>query len=71
MKTMKRFSTLFVIFIAFMNLGGCDDIIDEFMNLGGCDDIIDEFGERVATGIYFYQLQANNMSLLRKMVSLK
>ena len=24
---MKRFSTLFVIFIAFMNLGGCDDII--------------------------------------------
>ena len=58
MKTMKRFSTLFVIFIAFMNLGGCDDIIDEF-------------GERVATGIYFYQLQANNMSLLRKMVILK
>ena len=30
-----------------------------------------EFGERVATGIYFYQLQANNMSLLRKMVILK
>ena len=24
---MKRFSTLFVIFIAFMNIGGCDDII--------------------------------------------
>lgn len=52
MKTMKRFSTLFVIFIAFMNLGGCDDIIDEF-------------GERVATSVYFYQLQANNMSLGR------
>ena len=30
-----------------------------------------EFGERVATGIYFYQLQADNMSLLRKMVILK
>ena len=30
-----------------------------------------EFGERVATDIYFYQLQANNMSLLRKMVILK
>ena len=28
-------------------------------------------GERVATGIYFYQLQADNMSLLRKMVILK
>ena len=30
-----------------------------------------EFGEHVATGIYFYQLQADNMSLLRKMVILK
>ena len=30
-----------------------------------------EFGEWVATGIYFYQLQADNMSLLRKMVILK
>ena len=30
-----------------------------------------EFGERVATGIYFYQLQADNVSLLRKMVILK
>ena len=28
-------------------------------------------GERVATGVYFYQLQADNMSLLRKMVILK
>ena len=30
-----------------------------------------EFGERIATGIYFYQLQADNVSLLRKMVILK
>ena len=30
-----------------------------------------EFGEQIATGIYFYQLQADNMSLLRKMVILK
>ena len=30
-----------------------------------------EFGERVATGIYFYQLQADNLSFLRKMVILK
>ena len=30
-----------------------------------------EFGEQVATGIYFYQLRADNMSLLRKMVILK
>ena len=30
-----------------------------------------EFGEKVAAGVYFYQLQANNMSLLRKMVILK
>ena len=28
-------------------------------------------GERVVTGIYFYQLQADNLSLLRKMVILK
>ena len=28
-------------------------------------------GEHVATGVYFYQLQADNMSLLRKMVILK
>ena len=30
-----------------------------------------DVGERVASGIYFYQLQADNMSLLRKMVILK
>ena len=30
-----------------------------------------DFGERVATGIYFYHLRADNMSLLRKMVILK
>ena len=30
-----------------------------------------EFGEWVATGIYFYQLRADNMSLIRKMVILK
>ena len=30
-----------------------------------------EVGERVASGIYFYQLQAGNLSLLRKMVILK
>ena len=30
-----------------------------------------EFGERVATGIYFYHLRADNVSLLRKMVILK
>ena len=30
-----------------------------------------DFGERVATGIYFYQLEADNTSLLRKMVILK
>ena len=30
-----------------------------------------EVGEHVATGIYFYQLQADNTSLLRKMVILK
>ena len=29
------------------------------------------FGERVATGIYFYQLEADNTSLLRKMLILK
>ena len=29
------------------------------------------FGERVASGIYFYQLQANNISLLRKLLILK
>ncbi len=34
-------------------------------------DGTNEFGERVATGIYFYQLQADNVSLLRKMVILK
>ena len=28
-------------------------------------------GERVATGVYFYQLQTDNLSLLRKMVILK
>ena len=28
-------------------------------------------GERVANGVYFYQLQAGNMSYLRKMVILK
>ena len=31
----------------------------------------DTVGERVASGIYFYQLQADNMSFLRKMVILK
>ena len=30
-----------------------------------------DLGEHVATGVYFYQLQANNMSLLRKMVIYK
>ena len=30
-----------------------------------------EFGEQVATGVYFYQLRADNMSLIRKMVILK
>ena len=30
-----------------------------------------DIGERVASGIYFYQLQADNTSLLRKMVILK
>ena len=30
-----------------------------------------EIGERVASGIYFYQLQADNLSLLRKMLILK
>ena len=30
-----------------------------------------DVGERVASGIYFYQLQADNVSLLRKMVILK
>ena len=30
-----------------------------------------DVGERVASGVYFYQLQADNLSLLRKMVILK
>ena len=30
-----------------------------------------DIGERIATGIYFYQLQAGNVSFLRKMVILK
>ena len=30
-----------------------------------------DVGERVASGIYFYQLQTENVSLLRKMVILK
>ena len=30
-----------------------------------------DFGERVASGIYFYQLQTDNVSLLRKMLILK
>ena len=30
-----------------------------------------DVGERIASGIYFYQLQADNVSLLRKMVILK
>ena len=34
-------------------------------------DGTNEFGERIATGVYFYQLQADDMSLLRKMVILK
>ncbi len=29
------------------------------------------YGERVANGIYFYQLQADSVSFLRKMVILK
>ena len=33
----------------------------------GCND----FGERVASGVYFYQLQADTVSPLRKMVILK
>ena len=33
----------------------------------GCNDI----GEKVSSGIYFYQLQADNVSLLRKMLILK
>ena len=34
-------------------------------------DGTNDFGERVASGIYFYQLQANDVSALRKMVILK
>ena len=34
-------------------------------------DGTNEVGERVASGIYFYQLEADNVSLLRKMVILK
>ena len=34
---------------------------------GGTNDI----GERIASGVYFYQLEADNVSLLRKMVILK
>ena len=30
-----------------------------------------EIGERVASGVYFYQLQADQLSFLRKMVILK
>ena len=30
-----------------------------------------DFGERVASGVYFYHLRADNMSLLRKMLILK
>ena len=30
-----------------------------------------EVGERVASGIYFYQLETDDVSLLRKMVILK
>ena len=30
-----------------------------------------EIGERVASGLYFYQLETDNVSLLRKMVILK
>ena len=30
-----------------------------------------DVGERVASGVYFYQLQAGSLSLLRKMVILK
>ena len=33
----------------------------------GCND----FGERVASGIYFYQLQADTISPMRKMITLK
>ena len=34
-------------------------------------DGTNDFGERVSSGIYFYQLEADNMSRLRKMVILK
>ena len=34
-------------------------------------DGMNDFGERVASGIYFYQLQANTISPLRKMIILK
>ena len=34
-------------------------------------DGLNDAGERVASGVYFYQLQADNVSLLRKMVILK
>ena len=34
-------------------------------------DGTNDFGERVASGIYFYQLQADNVSLLRKILILK
>ena len=34
-------------------------------------DGLNDFGERVASGIYFYQLQADTISPLRKMVILK
>ena len=34
-------------------------------------DGTNDVGERVATGIYFYQLQVDNLSLIRKMVILK
>ncbi len=40
---MKRFSTLFVIFIAFMNLGGCDDIITVTKPLIEVDNFVTPF----------------------------
>ena len=34
-------------------------------------DGTNEIGEKVSSGIYFYQLQADNVSLFRKMLILK
>ena len=34
-------------------------------------DGLNDFGERVASGVYFYQMQADTVSPMRKMVILK